>query len=143
MFLVVGYLIKRSGTADIDAFGGVQKVAPVLAGVLLTSGLTALALPGMGSFVSEFLVMAGAWGRYPVHTAIITLGTVLAAAYVMRMYLRTMTGPVTEQVSTHVTTDLTSREKAVIAPLLILLIVFGFFPKPVQAVADQAATQVM
>ena len=143
MFLVVGFMIRRRGSADIDAFGGVQKVAPVLAGVLLTSGLTALALPGMGSFVSEFLVMAGAWGRYPVHTAIITLGTVLAAAYVMRMYLRTMTGPVTEQVSTHVTTDLTSREKAVIAPLLILLIVFGFFPKPVQAVADQAATQVM
>jgi NADH-quinone oxidoreductase subunit M len=143
MFLVVGFMIRRRGSADIDAFGGVQKVAPVLAGVLLTSGLTALALPGMGSFVSEFLVMAGAWGRYPVHTAIITLGTVLAAAYVMRMYLRTMTGPVTEQVSTHVTTDLTSREKAVIAPLLILLIVFGFFPKPVQAVADQAAIQVM
>ena len=143
MFLVVGFMIRRRGSADIDAYGGVQKVAPVLAGVLLTSGLTALALPGMGSFVSEFLVMAGAWGRYPVHTAIITLGTVLAAVYVMRMYLRTMTGPVTEQVSTHVTTDLTSREKAVIAPLLILLIVFGFFPKPVQAVADQAATQVM
>ena len=115
----------------------------MLAGVLLTSGLTALALPGMGSFVSEFLVMAGAWQRYPIHTAFITLGMVLAAVYVLRMYLRTMTGPVTEQVSTHITTDLTLREKAVVAPLLILLIVFGFFPKPLLSVADDAATQTM
>ena len=143
MFLVVGFMIARRGSADIDAFGGVQKVAPVLAGVLLTSGLTALALPGMGSFVSEFLVMAGAWQRYPIHTAFITLGMVLAAVYVLRMYLRTMTGPVTEQVSTHITTDLTLREKAVVAPLLILLIVFGFFPKPLLSVADDAATQTM
>ena len=69
------------------------------------------------------------------------IGTVLAAVYVMRMYLRTMTGPVTEQGSTHA--DLTTREKAVIAPLLILLIVFGFFPQPVLSMADEAATQTM
>ena len=143
MFLVVGFMIRRRGTADIDAYGGVQKVAPVLAGVLLTSGLTALALPGMGSFVSEFLVMAGAWQRYPIHTAVITLGTVLAAVYVLRMYLRTMTGPVTEQVETHVTTDLSLREKAVVTPLLILLIAFGFFPKPVLSVADDSARDTM
>lgn len=141
MFLVVGFMIRRRGSADIDAFGGVQKVAPVLAGVLLISGLSALALPGMGSFVSEFLVMAGAWQVYPIHTAVITVGTVLAAVYVLRVYLRTMTGPVTDQVSTH--KDLTMREKAVIAPLLILLIVFGFFPKPVLSLADDAATQTM
>lgn len=143
LFLVVGFMIRRRGSADIDAFGGVQKVAPVLAGVLLMSGLSALALPGMGSFVSEFLVMAGAWQRYPVHTAVITLGMVLAAVYVLRMYLRTMTGPVTEQVATHVTTDLTSREKAVVAPLLILLLVFGFFPQPVLTLANEAAEQAM
>ena len=143
MFLVVGFMIRRRGSADIDAFGGVQKVAPVLAGVLLMSGLSALALPGMGSFVSEFLVMAGSWQRYPIHTAVITLGMVLAAVYVLRMYKTTMTGPVTEQAAEHITTDLTLREKAVVAPLLILLIVFGFFPKPVLSVADDAAKATM
>lgn len=143
MFLVVGFMIRRRGSASIDAFGGVQRVAPVLAGVLLISGLSALALPGMGSFVSEFLVMAGAWQRFPIHTAVITLGMVLAAVYVLRMYLRTMTGPVTDQVAEHVTYDLTLREKAVVAPLLLLLIVFGFFPKPVLDVADEAAKQTM
>lgn len=143
LFLVVGFMIRRRGSADIDAFGGVQKVAPVLAGFLLMSGLSALALPGMGSFVSEFLVMAGAWQRYPIHTAVITLGMVLAAVYVLRMYLRTMTGPVTEQVETHITTDLSLREKAVVAPLLILLIAFGFYPAPVLNVADDAARETM
>ena len=143
LFLVVGFMIRRRGSQHIDAFGGVQKVAPVLAGVLLMSGLSALALPGMGSFVSEFLVMAGAWQRYPVHTAVITLGMVLAAVYVLRMYKTTMTGPVTDQVATHVTHDLSIREKAVVAPLLILLIVFGFMPKPVLAMADETATQTM
>ena len=143
MFLVVGFMIRRRGSADIDAFGGVQKVAPVLAGVLLFSGLSALALPGMGSFVSEFLVMAGSWQRYPIHTAVITLGTVLAAVYVLRMYLRTMTGPVTDQVETHVTTDLSLREKAVVAPLIALLLLFGFFPKPLLSVADESARGTM
>ena len=143
MFLVVGFMIHRRGSADIDAFGGVQKVAPVLAGVLLLSGLSALALPGMGSFVSEFLVMAGSWQRYPVHTAVITLGTVLAAVYVLRLYLRTMTGPVTEQVETHVRSDLSVREKAVVAPLLILLIAFGFYPAPLLSVANDAARDTM
>ena len=143
MFLVVGFMIRRRGSQHIDAFGGVQKVAPVLAGVLLMSGLSALALPGMGSFVSEFLVMAGAWQVYPVHTAVITLGMVMAAVYVLRMYKTTMTGPVTDQVATHVTHDLSAREKAVVAPLLILLIVFGFVPKPMLAMADDTAAQIM
>lgn len=143
LFLVVGFMIRRRGSQHIDAFGGVQKVAPVLAGVLLMSGLSALALPGMGSFVSEFLVMAGAWQRFPVYTVVITLGMVLAAVYVLRMYKTTMTGPVTEQVATHVTHDLSAREKAVVAPLLILLIVFGFVPKPVLALADETAMETM
>jgi NADH-quinone oxidoreductase subunit M len=107
------------------------------------SGLSALALTGMGSFVSEFLVMAGAWQRFPVYTVVITLGMVLAAVYVLRMYKTTMTGPVTEQVAAHVTHDLSAREKAVVAPLLILLIVFGFVPKPVLALADETAMETM
>lgn len=141
LFLVVGFLIKRRGSADIDAFGGVQKVAPVLAGVLLMSGLSALALPGMGSFVSEFLVMAGAWQRYPIHTAVITLGMVLAAVYVLRMYKTTMTGPVRDQVDG--LKDLGLRERAVVAPLVVLLLVLGVFPAPVLSLADDAAQNTM
>ncbi|MDO5083292.1 NADH-quinone oxidoreductase subunit M [Arachnia propionica] len=143
LFLVVGFLVARRGSANIDAFGGVQKTAPVLAGVFLASGLSALALPGMSSFVSEFLVMAGAWQRYPIHTAVITIGMVLAAAYVLTVYKKTMTGPVTDQVSEKVSQDLDGRERLVVVPLLALLLILGFFPKPVLDVADDAAGIVM
>lgn len=143
LFLIVGFMIRRRGTADIDAYGGVQKVAPVLAGVLLVSGLSVLGLPGTGSFVGEFLVLAGSWQRYPVYIAFLVVAMVLAAVYVLRMYKTTMTGPVTEQVKAHVTTDLTLREKAVVAPLIALLLLFGFFPKPVLDVADDAAKATM
>lgn len=144
LFLVVGFLIRRRGSADIEAFGGVQKLAPVAAGLLLVSGLSALALPGTSSFISEFLVMAGAWQRHPWLTAVATIGTVLAAVYVMRAYQRTMTGPVTDQAARHFTNnDLNLREKTVMVPLIALLIGLGFVPNPMVRVTENTAKDTM
>lgn len=140
LFLVVGFLVARRGSQDINDFGGVQKVAPMLAGFFLLSGLSALALPGMSSFVSEFLVMAGTWQRYPVHVAFLVVGMVLAASYVLRLYKTTMTGPVTEQVEEKVSNDLNLREKAAVFPLIVLLLVLGFLPKPALQIIDEAST---
>jgi len=128
LFLVVGFLIRRRGSAAVADFGGVQKVAPVLAGVLLMAGLSGLALPGMSSFVSEFMVLAGAWSRQPWPAAVAALGTVLAAVYILLMYQRTMTGPVTPASATHITSDLDAREKWVAAPLLAIILLLGFVP---------------
>ncbi|RRD46977.1 NADH-quinone oxidoreductase subunit M [Tessaracoccus sp. OH4464_COT-324] len=139
LFLMVGFLVARRGSADINAFGGVQKVAPVLAGFFLLSGLSALALPGMASFVSEFLVMAGSFQRYPAHVAVIALGMVLAAVYVLRLYKTTMTGPVTEQVEEHIKHDLSLRERAAVFPLIVLLLILGFVPKPALSIIDSAS----
>lgn len=140
MFLTAGFLIARRGTADINAFGGVQKVAPILAGFFLISGLSALALPGMSTFVSEFLVMAGSFQRYPIHTAVIVIGMVLSAVYVLRMYKTTMTGPVTPQVEEHVSKDLSLREKAAVFPLIVIMLVLGFFPKPALDFIEESST---
>ena len=129
LFLVLGFLITRRGSALVDAYGGVQKVAPVLAGTLLLAGLSSLALPGMSSFVSEFMVMAGAWSREPWVAAVAALGTVLAAVYILLMYQRTMTGPVTDQVSEEIRSDLNLREKVVAAPLIAVMLVLGFVPQ--------------
>jgi NADH-quinone oxidoreductase subunit M len=128
LFLVIGFLISRRGSALVADFGGVQKVAPVLAGVFLMAGLSGLALPGMSSFVSEFMVMAGAWSRQPWPAAVAALGTVLAAVYILLMYQRTMTGPVTEASARHFTADLSGREKWVAAPLLAVILLLGFVP---------------
>jgi NADH-quinone oxidoreductase subunit M len=143
LFLVVGYLARRRGSVEITSLGGVFQVAPVMAGMFLLGGLASLSLPGTGSFVGEFLVLAGTWSRYPVIAAVGTLGTVLAALYILIMYQRTMTGPVTEQTREYVTSDATWRERLALAPVILALLVLGFFPKPVLDISDQTAKQSM
>ena len=66
-----------------------QKVAPVLAGTFLVAGLAGLALPGLSTFVSEFLVLVGTFTRYEVAAGLATAGIILAAIYILWMYQRT------------------------------------------------------
>ncbi|MCB0911071.1 MAG: NADH-quinone oxidoreductase subunit M [Propionibacteriaceae bacterium] len=143
LFLVIGFLISRRGSAMVDDFGGVQKVAPVLAGVFLMAGLSGLALPGMSSFVSEFMVLAGTWARQPAVAVVAVIGTVLAAVYILRMYQRTMTGPVTDEVRSTITTDATAREKWVAAPVLAVILLLGFVPNLALQVIEPVAQSTM
>ena len=130
LFLVAGYLIKRRGARTVDDFGGVAKVAPVLAGLLLFAGLSTLSLPGLSSFVSEFMVLAGTFSRYSAVAVISTLAIVLAALYILIMYQKTMTGPLTPAVEQSVTSDLTARERVAMIPLVLLILALGIYPKP-------------
>ncbi|WP_130866135.1 NADH-quinone oxidoreductase subunit M [Acidipropionibacterium timonense] len=143
LFLVLGFLVRRRGSADVRDFGGVQRTAPVLAGLFLFAGLATMSLPGLSNFVGEFMVLAGSWSRHPVYVAVSTLGMVLAAVYVLLAYKRTMTGPVTEATAEHVNRDLDGLEKAALAPLVLLLLVFGFFPRPMLHVIEPVAQQTM
>ncbi|MCZ2823584.1 MULTISPECIES: NADH-quinone oxidoreductase subunit M [unclassified Modestobacter] len=93
LFIVVGMVIARGGSRQIRDYGGLAAKAPLLAGVFLLAGLASLALPGTNSFVSEFLVLIGAFPTRPVFTIIATVGIVLAALYVLLMYQRVMHGP--------------------------------------------------
>ena len=93
LFLVTGIMIARRGSASIADFGGVQKIAPIMSGVLLVAGLSSLSLPGLAPFISEFMVLAGTFTRSPAAAVLATLGIVLAALYILIMYQRTMTGP--------------------------------------------------
>ncbi|MFI8074012.1 NADH-quinone oxidoreductase subunit M [Streptomyces sp. NPDC086033] len=129
LMLVAGFLISRRGSRLIAHYGGVQKIAPVLAGAFLIGGLANLSMPGLAPFVSEFLVLVGAFARHPALGAIATLGIVLSALYVLVLYQRTMTGPVQESMAGMV--DLRARELFVVTPLVVLLIGFGVFPQPV------------
>lgn len=142
LFLIGGFLISRRGSRMIEDFGGVQKVAPVLAGTFLVAGLSSLALPGLSSFVSEFLVLVGTFERYTWAGIIATLGIVLAALYILLMYQRTMTGPVPDEVREKVH-DLRGREVLAIAPLLVVIIALGFYPKPVLDIINPAVDRVM
>jgi NADH-quinone oxidoreductase subunit M len=141
LFLVTGFLIKRRGSQLIPDFGGVEKVAPLLAGIFLVAGLSSLSLPGLGPFVSEFLVLLGAFSHAWYWGAAAVLGIVLAALYILLMYQRTMTGPTTPQVAGFA--DLNVREVAALAPLLALIVVLGFFPKPLTSIINPAVADTL
>ncbi len=143
LFLVVGMLIARRGSSRVSDFGGVDKATPVLSGFLLVAGLSGLALPGLSSFVSEFMVMAGVWSRQPVVAAIAALGTVLAAVYILLMYQRTRTGPVTDATAKHFTVDAVGREKWVAAPLVAVILLLGVAPNLALDVIRPTAQQTM
>ncbi|MCC2335590.1 NADH-quinone oxidoreductase subunit M [Cellulomonas wangsupingiae] len=128
LFLLVGFLAARRGSQQIVDFGGLQKVVPVLAGLFLVVGLSALSLPGLSTFVSEFLVIVGTFARHPAAAIVATLGVVLAAIYVLWLYQRVFTGPVRPELAAM--TDLGTRERWVVGPLVALMLVLGFLPGP-------------
>jgi len=141
LFLVAGMLVSRRGSRLVADYGGVQRVAPILAGTFLVAGLSSLALPGLSSFVSEFLVLAGTFTRYRVAALVATLGIVLAAVYILLMVQRTMTGPVRPE--TERLADLGAREAWVVAPVLAVILVLGFFPRPLLDVITHGTDDTM
>jgi len=136
LFLVVGFLVVRGKSRNSDEYSGIAKVAPVLAGLFLVAGLSSLALPGLSTFVSEFLVLIGTYVRYPVAAVVATVGIILAALYILLMYQRTMQGPLTA--AHERMRDLRLREVLAVAPLIALMIFLGFYPKPLTDVINPA-----
>jgi NADH-quinone oxidoreductase subunit M len=141
LLLLAGFLIFRRGSDRIADYGGVQKVAPVLAGFFLISGLAGLSLPGLSTFVSEFLVLAGTFSRYKVAGSFAVAGIVLAAIYILWMYQRTMNGPTAESVAAM--PDLRPRELLAVVPLVALIVALGVYPKPVLDIINPAVNATM
>ena len=141
LFLVAGMLAARRGSTRIEDYGGLQRSTPVLAGAFLVAGLSSLALPGLSSFVSEFLVLVGTFTRYPVAAVVATLGIVLAALYILLTYQRMFTGPAQEYASGW--KDASAREAWVVAPLIAVIVALGFYPKPVLDAVNPAISRTM
>jgi NADH-quinone oxidoreductase subunit M len=141
LFLVIGFLIDRGKSRLVSDYSGVAKVAPVLAALFFISGLSSLALPGLSTFVSEFLVLVGTFTRYKVAATVATTGIVLAALYILLAYQRTMQGALSAA-NEHFR-DLKTREVAAVAPLIFLMIFLGFYPKPVTDIINPAVKATM
>ena len=141
LFLIAGFLVSRRGTRAINSYGGVQKVAPVLAGTFLVAGLATLSLPGLAPFISEFLVLLGTFTRYPVFAVLASSALVLSAIYILWLYQRMMTGPVTD--GNDRLHDMLPRELVVVAPLIALLLVLGVYPKPALDVITPAVSHTL
>jgi NADH-quinone oxidoreductase subunit M len=136
LFIVVGLLIARGKSRNVDDYGGAAKVTPILAGLFLITGLSALALPGMSTFISEFLVLVGTFTRYKGYAILATTGIILAAIYVLYLYKRTFQGAVVDRVKKF--RDVNAREVFAVAPLLALIVFLGVYPKPILDVINPA-----
>jgi NADH-quinone oxidoreductase subunit M len=128
LFLVGGMLTTRGRTQEIGAFGGLQKVTPVLAGAFLVAGLASIALPGLSGFIPELLVVIGSYARSAAVGVIATAGVIIAALYVLLPYQRIFTGPTPDRLDG--LPDLGGREKWVVAPLVAAMLALGFYPAP-------------
>ena len=141
LFIVAGWMASRRGSTTIADFGGLQRVTPVMAWSFFIAGLSSLALPGLSSFVSEFLVLVGTFTRYPVAAVIATFGIVLAALYILIPVQKALHGPVTP--GNENLPDLNRREKIAIAPVMAVIIALGFYPSPLLNVINPASAHVL
>ena len=141
LFLVAGWMSARRGSTTIADFGGLQRVTPVMAWSFFIAGMSSLALPGLSSFVSEFLVLVGTFTRYPVAAIIATFGIVLAALYILIPVQKALHGPTTP--GNENLPDLNLREKIAIAPVIAVIVALGFYPSPLLNVINPASAHVL
>ncbi|MFM6940535.1 MAG: NADH-quinone oxidoreductase subunit M [Candidatus Planktophila sp.] len=141
LFIVGGWMIARRGSSTIADFGGLQRVTPVMAWSFFIAGMSSLALPGLSSFVSEFLVLVGTYTRYPVAAVIATFGIVLAALYILIPVQKALHGPTTP--GNENLPDLNLREKIAIAPVIAVIVALGFYPSPILKIINPASAHVL
>ena len=141
LFLIGGWMMMRRGSSMISDFGGLQRVTPAMAWTFFIAGMSGLALPGLSSFVSEFLVLVGTYTRYPVAAIIGTLGIILAALYILIPVQKILHGPTTP--GNENLADLNLREKIAITPVILVIVIMGFYPKPVLDLINPTSEQVV
>ena len=129
LFLLIGWIYERRQTWQVTELRGLQSPAPVMAAVFTVVMLASIGLPGLNGFVSEFLVLSGAFLTHRWWAVVATAGVVFAALYLLWAYQQVFHGKVS--VANATTRDLSWAERGVIAPLIVLIVVLGVFPGPV------------
>ena len=129
LFLLVGMLYERRHTRQIEDFGGLAAVAPLYSGMFLLVALSSLGLPGLNGFVGEFFILLGTFEANRLAAILGTGGVVGAALYLLWAYQRTFHGPITND-SNRALKDLSTRERLVLAPLVVLIVLMGVWPRP-------------
>jgi len=142
LFLLIGMIYDRLHTRKIDDFGGLASVMPVYAGIFLFSAFASAGLPGLSGFIGEFTILVGSYLTLPVLTIIAGSGVILAAVYLLWAYERVFTGPITNP-RVEALSDLGFREVALMAPLVMLIIVLGVYPKPVMERIEPSTSAIL
>jgi NADH-quinone oxidoreductase subunit M len=130
LFLCVGVVYDRMHTRDIAAYGGLVNRMPVYAAVFMLFTMANVGLPGTSGFVGEFLSLMGTFKVNTWVASLATTGVILSACYALWLYRKIIFGTI-EKPSLAAIMDMDAREILVFAPLVILTLLFGFYPKPV------------
>jgi NADH-quinone oxidoreductase subunit M len=137
MFFLVGVIYERTHTRDLGAWGGLFPLVPVFGGLLIFSSMSSLGLPGLNGFVSEFLVVRGAWPIFTLFTGLSMIGLLFTGAYILKGIASTLHGPLNEKWKGQLT-DISRREILVLAPLLVFMLWLGLWPAWLLSVINQA-----
>ena len=130
LFLLLGMLYERRHTREIGEFGGLARVAPLMATAFVITALASIGLPGTSGFVGEFLALVGTFERHPIIALLGATGVIFAAYYMLPMVQRILFNEL-EKEENRTMPDLNGREIAVLSPLVALMIILGVFPTPV------------
>jgi len=142
LFWFVGLLEQRSGGArGLDDFGGLRKVMPVFCGLMGIALFASLGLPGLNGFVSEFLIIRGAFPLVTWATALSALGLLLTAVFILTILQRVFHGPLNQSWSKM--PDLGLRERLVLLPAIALMFVLGLYPQVVLGVINSTVVQMV
>jgi NADH-quinone oxidoreductase subunit M len=129
LFLIVGVIYDyRAHTRGVDEFGGLGAVLPVYSGITMMAMLASLGLPGLMGFVAEFLILLGSFGIFPMLAATALLGIVITAAMFLWTIQRIFLGPANQRWSR--LPDMDARELISLVPLVVLMVIFGIYPRP-------------
>lgn len=141
LFLIVGIVYERRHTREISAYGGLFKVMPVFGIVFLITALSSMGMPPLNGFIGEITILQGAYLMSFNWAFWAAVGIALGAAYLIWLYQRTMLGEVSEKNAG--LRDLSPREIAVFAPLLVWAFWIGLYPKPFFAVLERPVAQIV
>lgn len=137
MFFLVGVIYERTHTRNLNEFGGLFPLIPVYGGILIFTSMASLGLPGLNGFVSEFLVVRGAWPIFTLYTALAMIGLFFTGAYILKGIKQVLHGPLNEHWVGHIS-EINPRELFVIVPLMILILWIGVWPSWILGVINHA-----
>ncbi|HIF63400.1 MAG TPA: NADH-quinone oxidoreductase subunit M [Deltaproteobacteria bacterium] len=140
LFLLVGVVYDRAHHRRIDGFGGLASVMPVYTGIMVIAFFAAMGLPGLSAFISEVLVLLGAWQYSPGLAIVAASAVVLTAGYMLWMLQRVWLGPVNEEYASM--PDVNAREILMLAPLAVIVIVLGVYPHAVLDLINTSLTAI-
>lgn len=130
LFLCVGVIYDRMHTRDIDAYGGLVNRMPAYALIFMLFTMANVGLPGTSGFIGEFLTLMGIFQVNTWVAAVAALGVILSAGYALWLYRRVVMGDLIKE-SLRTIKDMTTREKAIFAPLVVMTIWMGVYPAPI------------